>query len=207
MSSAARSMTLYGPVSPISAAMSRPRTVVSGPTLESPLTTVDSRLYVAASRPLGCVVLRRRRRRTGASDRTSPRAAPIAATPQLMPGESVDGSCVDANCVGCWPICALCSSSALWRASVSGTEEAASVRMFDAKDETGTGVGLDEAASVRTFEPGTLDSGEAESVRTSMKSFDAGDEDWIQRSSVGTNVRARARSAAEKPRRCERSTP
>jgi hypothetical protein len=45
--------------------------------------------------------------------------------------------------------------------------------MFDAKDETGTGVGLDEAASVRTFEPGTLDSREAESVRTSilMKSF------------------------------------
>ena len=40
MSSAAPSMTLYGPVSPISAAMSRPRTVVSGPTLESPLTTV-----------------------------------------------------------------------------------------------------------------------------------------------------------------------
>ena len=72
------------------------------------------------------------------------------------------------------PICALCLSRTLWRASVSGTEEAPSVRMFDAKDETGTGVGLDEAASVRTFEPGTLDSGEAESVRTSMKSFDDG---------------------------------
>jgi hypothetical protein len=86
-----------------------------------------------------------------------------------MPGESVDGSCVDVRCVGCWPICTLCLSSALWRASVSGTEEAPSVRMFDAKDETGTGLGLNEAASVRTFEPGTIGCREAASVRT----FDA----------------------------------
>src|SRR4249920_2771772 len=162
-------MALNSPPSPHAGKTSR--TVVSGPTLESPLTTVDSRLYVAASPPLRLC----RPAKTTTAKRSirpnAPRAAPIAATPQLMPGESVDGTCVDASCVGVWPICALCLSSALWRASVIGTEDAASVRVFDARNETGTGVGLNEAASVRTFEPGRIGCREAASVRT----FDAKD--------------------------------